>query len=100
MFFSLIFLITLEYIGFTLHNANGIQAKLSNIFVYPELEVNTFGGGNLNYIGSKKILDEDANILIIDGDAQSGKTSLAYKLCKDCEQLKIWSLSLIFMAIC
>ena len=83
-----------EYIGFTLHNANGIQAKLSNIFVYPELEVNTFGGGNLNYIGSKKILDEDANILIIDGDAQSGKTSLAYKLCKDCEQLKIWSLYL------
>ena len=83
----------IEKIDFTLPNKEGKQAVLRDIFIYPNLEKSSSSDEKNDY-PSGKILDDDSEILVIDGDAQSGKTSLAIKLFLDTEKKSILSLFL------
>lgn len=82
---------SVEKINFTLPNKNGKQAVLNDIFIYPDLE-KLQSNENKNITSSDKILDDESEIITIDGDAQSGKTSLALKLFQDTEKISILSL--------
>ena len=83
----------MEKIDFTLPNKDGTQAVLRDIFIYPNLEKSS-STEEKNYYPSDKILEDDSEIIVIDGDAQSGKTSLAIKLFLDAERKSILSLFL------
>lgn len=53
--------------------------NLSDIFVYPDLEpIETFSSKYIQYINSKELIQDDSNgkVLIIEGNSQSGKSSL------------------------
>ena len=85
------FINSIEKINFTLPNKNGKQAVINDIFVYPDLEKTT-SSEDKNHISSEKVLDDDSEIIVIEGDAQSGKTSLALKLFFDTEKTSNLSL--------
>lgn len=55
--------------------------NLSDVFVYPDLEPITENEENLKYINSENILDDlKSTNIIIEGESQSGKSSLINKL--------------------
>lgn len=85
------FISSVEKINFTLPNKNGIQAVINDVFVYPDLE-KIISNEEKNHISSIKVLEDDSEITVIEGDAQSGKTSLALKLFFDTEKLSNLSL--------
>lgn len=60
---------------------NKKDLKLSDIFIFPDLEstsreINTFDG----YSSSQKLIDKEYSNCILEGDSQVGKTSLLYAL--------------------
>jgi predicted MPP superfamily phosphohydrolase len=64
-------------------NGNGAQINLDDIFVYPDLEVLDLKMSKLDeYISSEQLLNNDDNYnkIIIEGESQSGKTSLLHML--------------------
>jgi hypothetical protein len=50
--------------------------RLSDIFVFPDLEISRDVNSFENYVSSKRILDNDHNYSVLDGESQVGKTSL------------------------
>lgn len=57
------------------------EIKLSEIYVFPDMDSDkSFSNSFDNYISSQKLLDEDLNKCIIDGDSQIGKSSLLAQL--------------------
>lgn len=76
------FLTRLEELKIPIIIENKKDLKLSDLFIFPDLE-STFNDSDKldNHFQSNKLLNTDDRVIIIDGESQIGKSSLVSMLC-------------------